>query len=224
MTRFAADMRGCGFTCSFLAESRNGKGSSSSPAAEAAVPSARLCALLVDAPVSLQCTDCGKYQVVWGDIVYLDSFNGVSCGSSDTAYFLQLWRGRRGFETIRLAPSPGNEYNTAWVSCLSVADTSFNSHDQDVEVSLAYSWEISLLLGYLKRKEYRRRDVCLWKWPHETIIPPTLLRFDGTLCSSRRFSVGTEYCQTERDGLDSYHTLSTGHVSGTEGRSSASCA
>lgn len=77
------------------------------------------------------------------------------------AYFLQLGRGKKGFETIRLVPSPGNEYNTAWVSCLSVADTSFNSHDQDVEVSLAYSWEILLLLGYLKRKEYSRRDVCL---------------------------------------------------------------
>lgn len=90
MTRFAADMRGCGFVCTFLAESRGGKDSSSSPAAEAAVLSAHVCTLLIDASVSLQCSDCGKYQVVRGDIVYLDLFNGVLCGSSDTGYFLKL--------------------------------------------------------------------------------------------------------------------------------------
>lgn len=45
MTRSAADMWGCGFVCTFLAESRGGKDSSSSPAAEADVLSASLCTL-----------------------------------------------------------------------------------------------------------------------------------------------------------------------------------
>lgn len=45
---------------------------------------------------------------------------------------------------IRLVPLPGNEYNTAWVSGLSLAVTSFNSHHQDVKVG-----ELSLFLGNL---------------------------------------------------------------------------
>lgn len=86
---------------------------------------------------------------------------------------------------IWLVPLPGNECNTAQVNRSSVAATS-NRHQQDVEAdSLTNPWELTLLLGYLKRKEYNRRDVCLLKGPQETMMTSTLPRFNSTLCSNR---------------------------------------
>lgn len=82
----------------------------------------RICYLLTILTFT-QCTDFGKHWLAWRDIIYLDSFNGVSWGFSEMVYFLKL-KGKRRFTRIWLVPLLGNECTMAGWTAPSVEATS----------------------------------------------------------------------------------------------------
>lgn len=118
----------------------------------------------------------GKRWFICRDIIYLDTFNGASCGFSAMVYFPKLWTGNQEvYENLGLylCQVMSKTWCRGW-EAMFVVVTSFN---QTLSGCWARSGQMSKLipgkshyLSYLKEKEHNRKDALFLKWPHKTII------------------------------------------------------